>query len=103
MELAMGYHAFVPRRAEWWVKRRLDESSENHCPGSYNRLEFYVYSLDFILKAHEASASTSTARRRLVFFHHGTSEHQDIAKMVRIGVHSHIHGLGFDDQLQPKG
>ncbi|PBK66285.1 hypothetical protein ARMSODRAFT_356719 [Armillaria solidipes] len=67
--------AWINRRAEWWVKRRLDESSENHCPGSYNRLEFYVYLLDFILKAHEALASTSPTRRQLVFFHHGNPNH----------------------------
>ncbi|PBK66287.1 hypothetical protein ARMSODRAFT_977577 [Armillaria solidipes] len=35
----------------------------------------------------------------------GTSELQDITKMERIGsagVHSHIHGLGLDDRLEPR-
>ncbi|KAK0466130.1 DNA helicase [Desarmillaria tabescens] len=32
----------------------------------------------------------------------GTSELRDITKMERIGVHSHIHGLGLDDRLEPR-
>ncbi|KAF4612434.1 hypothetical protein D9613_004370 [Agrocybe pediades] len=32
----------------------------------------------------------------------GTSELRDITKMERIGVHSHIRGLGLDDRLEPR-
>jgi len=32
----------------------------------------------------------------------GTSELRDITKMERIGAHSHIHGLGLDDRLEPR-
>ncbi|KAF5312751.1 hypothetical protein D9619_002473 [Psilocybe cf. subviscida] len=32
----------------------------------------------------------------------GTSELRDITKMERIGSHSHIHGLGLDDRLEPR-
>ncbi|KIY66752.1 DNA helicase [Cylindrobasidium torrendii FP15055 ss-10] len=33
----------------------------------------------------------------------GSSELRDITKMERIGVHSHIHGLGLDERLEPRG
>ncbi|KAG6907087.1 RuvB-like protein 2 [Tephrocybe rancida] len=33
----------------------------------------------------------------------GTSELREIAKMERIGAHSHIRGLGLDDRLEPRG
>ncbi|KAF5332723.1 hypothetical protein D9611_005314 [Ephemerocybe angulata] len=32
----------------------------------------------------------------------GTSELRDITKMERIGVHSHIRGLGLDERLEPR-
>ncbi|KAF9266594.1 DNA helicase [Marasmius fiardii PR-910] len=32
----------------------------------------------------------------------GTSDLRDITKMERIGVHSHIQGLGLDDRLEPR-
>ncbi|PPQ69482.1 hypothetical protein CVT25_002045 [Psilocybe cyanescens] len=32
----------------------------------------------------------------------GTSELRDITKMERIGAHSHVHGLGLDDRLEPR-
>ncbi|TBU26815.1 TIP49-domain-containing protein [Dichomitus squalens] len=32
----------------------------------------------------------------------GTAELRDITKMERIGSHSHIHGLGLDDRLEPR-
>ncbi|PBK91111.1 hypothetical protein ARMGADRAFT_287401 [Armillaria gallica] len=32
----------------------------------------------------------------------GTSEHQDVAKMAFISI-SALHGLGFDNRLEPKG